>query len=100
MHDAFDRRMRLVGDGIGQLFRRHGQFRDIGQELARDRVGGIGGIDQAADRGRNRDRILLRDVLDGHGSGSTTGNGICLWLPILGRNMVSRPIAGRKAQTL
>ena len=91
MHDAFDRRMRLVGDRIGQFFRRFDQLRDIGQELARDRIGRIGGIDQRPDGGRNRDRVFLRHILDGHGSGSTTGNGACLWLPILGRNMVSKP---------
>ena len=91
MDNAFDRRMGLIGDGVGQFFCRDRQFRHIGQELARDGIGGIVGIDQRADRGRNRHRIFLGHILDGHGSGSTTGEGACLWPPILGRNIGEKP---------
>ena len=46
MHDAGNRRMRGVADGIGAFFRQGVQFFQAGQELARDGIVGIGRIHQ------------------------------------------------------
>ena len=62
MHDAGDRRMRVIADRIGVLARLRRQFLGARNELPRDRIVGIVGVDQRGDVGRDRDRIARRDL--------------------------------------
>ena len=67
MHDAGDRAERIIADRVGALGRLGLKLRRIGDELARDRIGRIGAIDQFGHRRRDRDRIArrhLRQCLD------------------------------------
>ncbi len=63
MHDAGDRRMRVVADRIGILAALHHQLAGARDELPRDWIGGIAGVDQAGDIGRHRNGITRRDLL-------------------------------------
>ena len=84
MDDALQRRMRAIADRIGKLLRRDRQLPRIGQELPRDRIGGIGGIDQR--------RHLRRD-----GNSKARGDAGDLGLA-LGRNEPRRDELLRPAQ--
>ena len=86
MHDAVHRRMRVIADRIGALARLRGQFLGARDELPRDRIVGIVGIDQRGDVRRDRDRIARRDPLQigqllrrarGHGATSSAGSPQC-----------------------
>ena len=59
MHDALDRRARLVADRVGQLLGRDLGLGDARHELARDRIGRIGAVDQPQHLGRDGDRHRL-----------------------------------------
>ena len=63
MHDACDRAVRGVADRIGVLLRLHVELGRIGNELARDRIARIGGIDEVHDIRRDRHRIAGGDPL-------------------------------------
>ena len=62
MHDAGDRRMRVIADRIGILARLRHQFLGARNELPRDRIVGIIGVDQRGDVRRHRHRIARRDL--------------------------------------
>ena len=64
MHDAGDRRMRVVADRIGVFAGRVHQFQRARNELPRDRIVGIFAIDQAGDLGRHGDRIARGDPFE------------------------------------
>ena len=83
MHEAAHRALQVVADGIVEFVGAAVELADVGQELARDRVGGVGGIDQCGQRGRQRDRVAERDGLElvgpfGRGeAGADEGGGSC-----------------------
>ena len=62
VHDPRHRRMGIIADRIGKLLGAGLQLAGIGDELARDRVGGIDAVDQARHRRRDRDGIARRDL--------------------------------------
>ena len=66
MHDAGDRRMCVVADWIGALAWCSHQLLRARNELPRDGIGGIIGIDQRGNVGRHRNRIARGDLLQ-HG---------------------------------
>ena len=55
--------MGAIADRIGVLARLAGQLLGRGNELPRDRIGGIAGVDQRGDLRRHRDRIAGGDLL-------------------------------------
>ena len=55
MHDALDRRQRVVADRVGAFVRRGDQFRRVGDELAADRV--VRRLDQRAHGRRDGDGV-------------------------------------------
>ena len=57
MHDALDRRVRVVADRVGELLRLHVEFGRVGNELARDRIVRIARIDQLGQSLRQRHRV-------------------------------------------
>ncbi len=57
MDDAFDGRVAVVPDRIGDFGRRCVELRFVRDELARDRVVGAAGIDQLADVRCDRDGV-------------------------------------------
>ena len=59
-----NRRMRIIADRIGVLAGLLDQFRGARNELPRDRIVGIVGIDQRGDVGRHRDRIARGDLFE------------------------------------
>lgn len=64
MHDAGDRRMRVIADRIGVLARLQLQLCGRGNELPGNRIIGIGTVNQLDQRGRDRDRIARGDALE------------------------------------
>ena len=62
VHDAGNRRMRVIADRIGALARLAHQFLRARNELPRDRIVGIIGIDQRGDIGRHRDGVARGDL--------------------------------------
>ena len=64
VHDAFDRAMGAVADGIGHLLGTDVELGRIGNELARDRIVWIGRIDEAGDVAGQRQRIARGDRFD------------------------------------
>jgi hypothetical protein len=62
MHDACDGRMSAIADRVGALVGLALQLICGRNELPRDRVVGVGGIDQACDIGRDRDGVAGGDV--------------------------------------
>ena len=64
MHDAGDRRMGVVADRIGVFAGLLHQFQRIRNELPRDRIVGILGIDQGGDVRRHRDRVARGDPFE------------------------------------
>jgi hypothetical protein len=62
MHDAGDRRMAVIADRIGILAWLGDQFRGARNELTRDRIVGIAGVDQRGHVRRHRHRIAFRDL--------------------------------------
>ena len=54
--------MRVIADRIGILARLGHQFLGARNELSRDRIVGIAGIDQGGDVRRHRHRIARRDL--------------------------------------
>ena len=63
MDHALDGGMGIVADRVGQLLRQGHKLGGIRDELARDRISGVGGIDQIRDGRRHRDGIALRHLL-------------------------------------
>jgi len=63
VHDAGDRRMRMVADGIRIFVFSDRQFRRRRNELPRDRIVGVIGVDQCGDIRRYRDRIARANLL-------------------------------------
>ena len=59
MNDALDGTERLVSDRIAAFLRARKQFRDVGDELPRDRVAGIVWINQGRHRRRHADGVGL-----------------------------------------
>ena len=57
MNDSIHRRMRVVPDRIGALAGLRRQFIRVRDILPRDRIVGIGGIDQRSHLRRDRDRV-------------------------------------------
>ena len=57
MHDAGDRRMHVIADRIGALAFAAHQLQGVRNELPRDRVVGIVGVDQRRDVRRDGHRI-------------------------------------------
>ena len=55
--------MRVIADRIGALVRLHDQFLGAWNELPRDRIVGIVGVDQGGDIRRHRHRVACRDLL-------------------------------------
>ena len=64
MHDAGDRRMRVIADRIGVFAWRVHQFLRARDELPRDRIVGIVRVDQGGDIRRHRDRIARGDPFE------------------------------------
>ena len=64
MHDAGDRRMRVIADRIGVLARLQLQLCGGRNELPRNGIIGIGIVDQLDQRRRDRDRIARGDALE------------------------------------
>ena len=60
-------RVRIVADRIAQFVRRDLKLARIGAKLRRDRIGGIGRIDECVHRGRNRDGVAAGDFRQGAG---------------------------------
>ena len=57
MHDALDRAMDAVADRVAHLLGPAGELGLLGNELARDGVGSIGGIDEVGEIGGERQRV-------------------------------------------
>ena len=64
MDDAGHRRMRVVADRIGVLARCAHQFERARNELPRDRVVGVFGVDQLGDVRRHRDGVARGDPFE------------------------------------
>ena len=64
VHHALDRRMRLVADRVGQFLRERHELVRARDELARDRIGRIGRVDQRRHGGRHRHGIARRDRIE------------------------------------
>jgi hypothetical protein len=64
VHDALDRAMGAVADGIGHLLRADLELGRIRNELARDRVARVGRVDQAGDVSCQRQGIARGDRFD------------------------------------
>ncbi len=62
VHDACDRRIGVIADRIGIFAWPRQQFLGAWNELPRDRIVGIVGVNQCGDIGRHRDRIARRDL--------------------------------------
>ena len=62
MHDARDRRMRVITDRIGAFVRLRHQFLGAWNKLPRDRIVGIVGVDQRGHIRRHRYRVARRDL--------------------------------------
>ena len=62
MHDARDRRMRIIADRVRVLARRGNQLHCTRDELLRDGIGGIARLNQRGDLRRHRDGITRRDL--------------------------------------
>ena len=58
MHNALDRRVRIVADRIAIFFRRGDQFPRVGHELPCDRIIRVGRVDQSGEGGRDGDGIV------------------------------------------
>ena len=63
MHDAGDRRMGVVADRIGTFASAGHQLTGCRDELPRDRVVGIVGVDQTGNIGRHSYRVAACDLL-------------------------------------
>ncbi len=61
--DALDRRIGVVADRIGPLDPGGLQFAQVGNELARDRILGIGAVDQFRQQRRHRHGVLVGNQL-------------------------------------
>ena len=59
-----NRRMRVVADRIGVFAGRAHQFQRARNELPRDRIVGVFGVDQAGDIRRHGDRIARGDPFE------------------------------------
>ncbi len=68
VHDPLHRAVRVVADGVGALLRLRHQFRRVGDELARDGVIGIVGVDQVGHRRSDRDGIAGRHLFERGGA--------------------------------
>ena len=64
VHDAGHGRMRVVADRVGVLARRAHQFLNARNELTRDRIIRVFGIDQAGDGRRYRNRVARSDPFE------------------------------------
>ena len=79
MNDAGDGRPALIPDRVGTFFRRLGELRRCRHKLRRDRVGGIGRIDQFRHVLRHSDGELLghsSDLSESTRLGQPRGNEI------------------------
>ncbi len=65
VHDPFNRAVRVVADRIAILLRRNRKFSRIRNELPRNRVVRIGGINQIGDIGRDRHGIAQGNLFHG-----------------------------------
>jgi hypothetical protein len=63
MDDPVDRALQIIADRIDKFGGMTIEFARVGHELPRDRIGGIGGIDQSRQGRRNRHGIALGDAL-------------------------------------
>ena len=64
MHQALDRAFCVVADRIVGLRRIADELAAVGDELARDRIVRIAGVDEASQRRRQADRVARGDRLE------------------------------------
>ena len=72
MHEARRGAVRVIADGIGEFHLLRDQFARVGQELPRDGVVRVGGVDQRRDLRRHRDAVTRRDRAQRVGGGQQT----------------------------
>ena len=67
VHDALDRAVRQIADGIAAFFRHVNQFGSIRHELSGDRIVGIVPVDQPCHGGRDCDGVPQRHLIQLNG---------------------------------